>query len=260
MSGQFFCYLQTMSITTNEQTLKRLLNDRLLMVFGGNATAFAGAIGTSQQNVSNFLSLKVLKPNYWLRAVKALQIDPEEYLLYVDGVKAERSTEDHAWVDAARSLPFRSRPLRQQFRKTTGVDAHDPSDLVPVLGRAAGGSDGMYVFNGEVIDLVQRPPSLANVPDAYAVYVDGESMSPRYRPGETVWVHPNKPVRFGDDVVVQIKIHDLFSADVPHAYIKEYCGWNGDTLRLRQYNPKKEIPIERDDVISVHPIVFASRY
>jgi phage repressor protein C with HTH and peptisase S24 domain len=130
--------------------------------------------------------------------------------------------------------------------------------MIPVLGEAVGGVDGEYEFNGSVLDYVACPPSLANVPNAYGVYVDGESMSPRYRPGETVYVHPGKPARRGDDVIVQIAASE--DGRPPHGFIKEFVGWAGDELVLRQYNPESKIKFERGKVVSVHPIVLAGKY
>ncbi|TCR07217.1 helix-turn-helix domain-containing protein [Neorhizobium sp. JUb45] len=130
--------------------------------------------------------------------------------------------------------------------------------MLPVLGEAVGGEGGEYSFNGHVLDYVACPPSLQNVPNAYAVYIDGESMWPRYKAGETVYVHPTKPSRRGDDVIVQIR---PASEDLPPlGYVKEFVGWAGSDLVLRQYNPEGEIRFAREDVVSVHPIVLSGKY
>jgi phage repressor protein C with HTH and peptisase S24 domain len=130
--------------------------------------------------------------------------------------------------------------------------------MLPVLGEAVGGIDGEYVFNGHILDYVACPPSLANVPNAYSVFVDGESMSPRYRQGETVYVHPGKPPRRGDDVIVQIKPNE--ESAPPLGYIKEFVGWTGSKLMLRQHNPAQSVEFDRELVVSVHPIVFSGKY
>ncbi len=133
-----------------------------------------------------------------------------------------------------------------------------PGRMLQVLGEAVGGDDGEYIFNGQVVDYIACPPSLVNVPDAYSVYVDGESMSPRYKPGETVYVHPRKPPRRGDDVIVQIRGRDESSP--PRGFIKEFVGWAGSKLVLSQYNPVHRIEFDRDDVVSVHLVVLSGKY
>jgi phage repressor protein C with HTH and peptisase S24 domain len=125
--------------------------------------------------------------------------------------------------------------------------------MLPVYGVGVGGEDGRYRFNGERIGNVERPPILDGVANAYAVFVAGESMVPRYRPGETVWVHPHLPVKRGDDVIVQL--HPENEADPPEGYIKEFVTRTPSMVILKQYNPECEIEIDRALVKSIHVIV-----
>lgn len=82
----------------------------------------------------------------------------------------------------------------------------DLRDKVPVMGTSQGGTSGWSLYNGEAVDHVQRPPSLANAPHGYATYVNGTSMEPRYYEGELVYAHPGRPVTSGCFVIVQMKI------------------------------------------------------
>ncbi|KAB1076677.1 LexA family transcriptional regulator [Methylobacterium soli] len=122
-----------------------------------------------------------------------------------------------------------------------------------VLGVVKGGDDGRLVYNGQVIETIPRPPILENVEDAYATYVAGDSMRPRFKEGEKVWVHPHRPARRGDDVVVQI--HPEQEGDAPEGYIKEFVRYSGSMLVLYQHNPAGEIEIDRKLVKSIHVIV-----
>ena len=92
-----------------------------------------------------------------------------------------------------------------------------PRDL-RVLGMAECGPDGWSLWNGEVIEMTSRPPNLAGAAQAYAVYVTGSSMEPRYFPGELVHVHPGKPVSIGDFVLVQVRPEE--GGSKPRAVIK----------------------------------------
>jgi phage repressor protein C with HTH and peptisase S24 domain len=125
---------------------------------------------------------------------------------------------------------------------------------IPVLGRGMSGDDGQLVMNGEVVDTVMCPPDLEHVPDAYAVYVAGDSMEPRYFAGELVYVHPTRPYRRNDFVVVQI---DPGNGDPPLGFIKQFITITPTRLVLCQFNPKKEIEFERERVVSIHKIMFA---
>jgi phage repressor protein C with HTH and peptisase S24 domain len=124
---------------------------------------------------------------------------------------------------------------------------------IPAYGQAVGGRDGEFILNGNRIVDILAPPSLQGVPDAYAVYVVGDSMEPRYFAGEAVFVNPRLPVRRGDFVVAQIAVED---GAPPHAYVKRFVARDARTLRLEQFNPKKtlEFPVAR--VITVHRIIM----
>jgi phage repressor protein C with HTH and peptisase S24 domain len=81
-----------------------------------------------------------------------------------------------------------------------------PYRQIPVVGEVQGG-DGGYLVELEypvghgdgVIEWIVGDP------EAYALRVRGDSMRPRYRPGEFVLVQPNVVAQPGDDVVVICK-------------------------------------------------------
>lgn len=112
-------------------------------------------------------------------------------------------------------------------------------------------------FNGERLDMVGCPPELRSVADAYAVYVAGESMVPSFKPGQIAWVHPHRTARPGQDVIVQL--HPEQDGDAPEGFIKELVKMTPSTVVVRQYNPPKEITFHREEVKSIHVVVFASR-
>jgi phage repressor protein C with HTH and peptisase S24 domain len=58
---------------------------------------------------------------------------------------------------------------------------------------------------GEVIDHLERPAAIAGDRDAYALTMIGDSMAPRFEPGERILVSPRAPVGIGDYVVVQLR-------------------------------------------------------
>jgi phage repressor protein C with HTH and peptisase S24 domain len=81
--------------------------------------------------------------------------------------------------------------------------------MVPLLGTAYGGDwedeiELTELHLSEVLDNLARPPSLANDDEAYAIEIIGDSMFPRFKPGERAFVSPKAAVRPGDDVIVQL--------------------------------------------------------
>lgn len=124
---------------------------------------------------------------------------------------------------------------------------------VPAYGHAAGGRDGQFPFNGNRVTDLPAPASLIGVRDAYAVYVAGTSMIPRYNPGEAVFVNPRLPVRSGDYVVAQVA---GIEGEPPDAYVKQFQSKDARYLRLKQLNPKKELKFPVQRVVSVHRIIM----
>jgi phage repressor protein C with HTH and peptisase S24 domain len=125
-------------------------------------------------------------------------------------------------------------------------------DPMKVLGMAECGPDGWSLWNGEVIDLIDRPTSLSGVRNAYAVYVVGTSMEPRYHPGEVVHVHPDKPLIVGGYVVVQRRGR---KGEPPAAVIKRLAKRTSTKIVLEQFNPPKSFEIEDANIVSMHRVV-----
>lgn len=226
-------------------TMKNRLRERLDVVFGGNETELARVVGTDQQNINNFISGKVKRSHLWREIGKALGIPEPEMKALLDERLGRRGSASDPHPNATIV------PLQQG----SGNTLHK---MMPVLGEAVGGADGEYIFNGQVLDWVPCIPSLINVPGAYAVFLDGESMVPRYYPREIAYVHPTKPVRRGDHVVVQVRARN--EDDPPRGFVKKFDGWKGSRLTLEQYNPPGKLDFDRDDVVSVHLIVQAGAY
>jgi phage repressor protein C with HTH and peptisase S24 domain len=126
--------------------------------------------------------------------------------------------------------------------------------LIPVYGHALGGKHGEFILSGNQVSEVPAPPGLAHVPDAYALYVAGESMEPRYFAGETVFVNPRLPVSRRAFVVAQISKGD---GQAPHAYVKRFVSQDARRLRLEQYNPKKVLEFPVSAVVAIHRIVMS---
>jgi phage repressor protein C with HTH and peptisase S24 domain len=127
-----------------------------------------------------------------------------------------------------------------------------PRDL-RVLGMAECGPDGWSLWNGEVIEMTSRPPNLAGAALAYAVYVVGDSMEPRYHSGELVYVHPGRPVDVGAYVLVQVKPKE--DGDAPRAVVKRLVRRSATKVTLEQFNPKKTIELKAGDILSMHRVV-----
>ncbi len=129
-----------------------------------------------------------------------------------------------------------------------------PNDL-PVLGTAVGGQDGFFDLNGQVKDYIERPQQLFGIAEAYAIYIEEESMVPRYMPGEVVYVHPGRPLTMGCFVVIQLRPDK--EGDPPKALIKQLIRRTSAKITLSQLNPGRELEFNTRDVVSMHRVVWA---
>jgi phage repressor protein C with HTH and peptisase S24 domain len=124
---------------------------------------------------------------------------------------------------------------------------------IPIRGKGMGGKEGYLILGDQYLGEVLAPPALADVPDAYAVYVIGDSMLERYRHGEIVYVHPYAPVRRDDDCVVQISMGD---GEPPHGFVKRFLSLDDKQLRVLQLNPKKVLIFPANRVMAIHRIIM----
>ena len=120
-------------------------------------------------------------------------------------------------------------------------------DAKPIRSAARGGGEQQMFLEDGPIGYTPRPANLSGVRGAYAIYMVGDSMQPRYEQGWLLHVNPFKPPTRGRDVVV-------YKTDQA-VLIKTFVGWNDDMLVLRQLNPDETLRIRRDEVSECHLVV-----
>ena len=150
-----------------------------------------------------------------------------------------------AAVDAPPSAdpPRRGRPPRAPG--AVGPPRHEP---IPIRSAGRGGGEQEMFLSDGPIGFTARPANLDGVRGAYAIYMVGDSMEPRYEQGWLLHVNPFKPPTRGRDVVVYKQNQSVL--------IKQFVRWEGDnTLVLYQLNPAGELRIPRGEVVECHLVV-----
>ncbi len=122
----------------------------------------------------------------------------------------------------------------------------DRARRLPVYGSAQAGPDGQRI-EFDPIEWIDRPETLRDVPDAFAMYVMNDSMEPKYEQGDMLYVHPTRiPRRMSHVVIVKTDgtalVKRLVRAD-PDAYV------------VRQYNPASEYQIPRREVTALYLVL-----
>ncbi|WP_172840863.1 S24 family peptidase [Allosphingosinicella indica] len=137
-----------------------------------------------------------------------------------------------------------------------------PSAPLPLLGSAMGSEFGdidahiemTELHVGEVLDYLARPATLREDQNAYALTIIGDSMFPRFKPGERAAVSPRQAVHIGDDVIVQLRAADGEDERVKMVLVKELVRRSAAFIELRQYNPDVTFRIEANRVKHMHRV------
>jgi len=158
----------------------------------------------------------------------------------------------HAVDSAAPAAP--ADPARPARGRPPSLSPSGPSraaDMIPIRSGGRGGNDQEMFLEDGPIGYTPRPANLGGVRAAYAIYMVGDSMEPRYEQGWLLHVNPFKPPTRGRDVVVYKQGQIVL--------IKQFVGWEGDTLVLRQLNPPDTLRIPRAEVRECHLVVGADQ-
>lgn len=125
---------------------------------------------------------------------------------------------------------------------------------LPVFASAEAGG-GAMVISSDPVDYVRRPQPLENVKDGYALIVVGESMTPRYEPGDMLLVHPHLPPVPGCDVV----LYSDDGAGQVLVTVKRLRKATAEAWHLHQHNPpagrKADFVLSRKDWQKCHRVV-----
>jgi hypothetical protein len=136
---------------------------------------------------------------------------------------------------ASRSAPP---PARRAAQALTPVDLRR-QDL-PVWAAVQGGEEGAMLITASPIDWIARPREL-EVVDAFAVFLIGDSMYPRYDHGDQLYIHPHRPPKGGDDCLFIQQIDDTSFFGLAKTLVRPLS----DRWRVKQYNPAKEFDLDR---------------
>jgi SOS-response transcriptional repressor LexA len=214
---------EMLPVTETGRRLKALLDAS--PKYNGNAKALSLDAGLGETAVTDIISGRSRRPRrYTLR-----QIAEQLGCMVEDIESVDRPVKATGIVSASPGRP----PVRR-------------GEMIPIRSAGRGGSE-QEMFEDNIVGYTQRPGNLGGVREAYAVYMLGDSMQPRYYPGWLLHINPFKPPSRGRDVVV-------FKND-NSVLIKQFVEQNVRELVLEQLNPSEEIRIPLAEVREIHLIV-----
>lgn len=206
----------------------------------------ADQVGMKQPSINSLIKKPTSGSKFLVAIAAALGVSPN---WLNDGTEPKFPSNHELKADLGRYQPNGS----PATGRPTPSPYPDGAPMLPVLGMAECGPDGWSLWNGDVIDTIPRPHNLVGALKAFAIYIVGDSMEPRYHAGELAHVHPGKPITIGAYVLVQVRPdHD---GETPKAVVKRLVKRTGSKIVLEQYNPPKKIDVSTADIVSIHRIV-----
>ncbi len=100
---------------------------------------------------------------------------------------------------------------------------------LPVNSAFREGWDGFWFVADEAKEFIERPANLRGVANAFALYVDGDAMQPRYFAGELLYVNPNRPIT--PNCFVAIEFND------GRGLVRQFLRRTHDAIFVRKLHP-----------------------
>lgn len=141
-------------------------------------------------------------------------------------------------------------PLPGSQLSTSGSDGNVTPlpGLVPLYGyTGASSATRRIIAEQRLLGYVPAHPNQAHMHDAFALQVSDVSMSPRYEPGETVYLAPNQWPRRGQDCVLITTENE--------SLVKRFERRSDLGVHLHQLNPDEDLVIAAEEVSAVHAVV-----
>lgn len=105
-----------------------------------------------------------------------------------------------------------------------------------------GGGNGSMSLSSEPTALIERPPGLVGVADAFAVTVTSDNMSPAFEVGDEAFIDPSSVVQPNHNCLM-IAADGLIPP--PITYLLRMVRSTATTWYLKQFNPPKNIELSK---------------
>jgi phage repressor protein C with HTH and peptisase S24 domain len=136
--------------------------------------------------------------------------------------------------------PQRRTTQRQTMQRAAPLDFRR-EDMLPVWAAVQGGEEGAMLITTSPVDRIPRPRELLEVVDAFAVFLVGDSMSPRYDHGDQLYVHPHRPPGRGDDCLFVRQVDETSFLGLAKTLVRP----SDRRWHVKQYNPAREFDLDR---------------
>jgi phage repressor protein C with HTH and peptisase S24 domain len=218
---------------------------------GTSQVELAKAMNVSQQAIQQLEQGRVKRPKYVLELLTYFAEKLPEARIY-DAYPALKSLNKPIASEANNTLSYKVRDEAQAQSQLWSPQGQviEKKDL-PVYASATGG-EGEVIVSYDPIEWVERPATLTQVKDAYAIYAVNDSMRPKVKQGDMLKVHPHRPARRFDLVVVVLRDAADTETGERRCLVKDFISRDSEKVVLRQYNPERDFDIPANEVESIH--------
>lgn len=249
---QQFCRYLALSNTTNYERMDGLKADRILLA---DLCAYTGLKPSNVAIEAGMAVTTITRPMNGLTKTRLSQPT-------LDKLKAK-------WPDfPGWSVPAADIPATNgKVKKLEGAPDVTLNRDLPVYGTSLGAPrdfDGkaieqIMLNTGTAIDHIKRPAMLHGQDYAYALYVQGSSMDPKFEDGDTIYVTDSrrgKPPRITEDVVVYIRDMDQDDgATATGVLVKRLVRRTASYVELQQFTPAETFRIPADMVLRMDRVI-----
>lgn len=143
--------------------------------------------------------------------------------------------------EPAAAPPLKTTSLAALSQYFADLVKAQPENAAPPVRRPRGAGE-------KAIDV--RLPEFVHDKEIYALHLEDDSMEPRYRAGELIFVNPHKPPRIGDYVALTV---NQGKGEV--LYVKRLVARNGDACTVEQLKPRGETRFLAKEIVSMHLVM-----
>lgn len=155
---------------------------------------------------------------------------------------------DHVWFMHGEFPPESEKGVSTVTETVdTNIDEGSWGCGVPILLSRSGKTWGEIILKREKIDQAERQPGIMNAPGVFAIYMQDDCMAPRYRQGEIVYVHPGRPPRAGEYVLVSFREYVVA--------VRRLVSMTEELVVLEMHNPPTSETIQRSDIEAMSHIL-----
>lgn len=152
-----------------------------------------------------------------------------------------------AGIDAGQNASARTTPSAPP--RPVNLNAANAQRDLPVNSAFREGWDGFWFVTDEAKEFVERPANLRGVANAFALYVDGEAMQPRYFAGELLYVNPNRPIT--PNCFIAVEFND------GRGLVRQFVRRTHDAIFVRKLHPDQEAKLPAAEVKRIYRVTGA---